>query len=623
MTASAFDAAADRLAQAFAAQIERWARQCGATTPSAAAAARAATAVSLAASSGDTCTDLASVFSGEDLGRSRTLLLESGVVTTPANLAGLPLVLDDDGRVYLHRYFDYERRLARRLLAAASKPHQAALPGTAQRLAELFAPRPGTTAPCPDWQRVAAALALLGRLTVISGGPGTGKTTTVVKVLACLVEQQPRCRIALAAPTGKAAARMLEAIADRASTLPEATRTLLPTEAQTVHRLLGVKARGYGFRHHAGNMLPIDVLIVDEASMLDLALATHLLEAVPDEARIILLGDKDQLAAVEAGAVFAEISADPSLDEATRAHVSALCDVPPETIRLMTAGPSTPLVNTTVWFTETHRFSKSSGIGALAAAINGGDASAVMGLLQAGGDSLRWLEDDRQLMVHVREGYAAFVEALRTHPDNVGAVTRAFESFRVLCAVREGSRGVERLNDQCERMLRAAVTATPSATSGAPTWYVGRPVMVSRNDYIVKLFNGDVGITLPDSNGTLQVYFPVADNTFRAVAPARLPEHETAFAVTVHKAQGSEFDRVAVVLPERHGTVVTRELLYTAATRARKQMMLCASASVLESAIVSATRRHSGLADRLRDTCPVGKGGVVERALPHSTDSAD
>lgn len=601
MTANDFDAAARRLAKGFAAQVERWSRQRATTPEGVSAAVLAAEAVSLATGAGHTCTHLASVFADEDAAQARALLFGSGVVTTQERAEALPLVLDDDGRIYLHRYFDYEQRLARRLLAAARQPLDAPVPGTAERLAELFAPPQGAAAPAPDWQRVAAALALGRRLTVISGGPGTGKTTTVVNVLACLIEQQPGCRIVLAAPTGKAAARMMEAVSARASTLPEAVRDLLPVEAQTIHRLLGVTPRGDGFRHHAGNRLPIDVLIVDEASMLDLALAAHLLEAVPDEARIVLLGDKDQLAAVEAGAVFAEVSADPSLDAATRASVAALCGVDPAVIQAPAPEVHTPLANTTVWFTETHRFAKDSSIGALATAINAGDPVAVTALLQANTDgSLRWLHEDPRLMAHVLEGYAPFFDAVCTHQVDIAAVTRAFDSFRVLCAVRDGMRGVYALNQQCEQAMRAAVAGLPPVSGGTRAWYPGRPVIVLRNDYVVKLFNGDVGITLPDEHGNLQVYFPGPDKMFRAVAPARLPEHETAFAITVHKSQGAEFDRVAVVLPEQRSAVVTRELLYTASTRARKQVAVCASAAVLERAVLSRTRRHSGLIARLR-----------------------
>jgi exodeoxyribonuclease V alpha subunit len=595
------DAAAARLARGFAAQVERWSLQCLASPESARAAARAAEAVSLATGAGHTCSYLENAFADDDAAQVRARLLASGVVTTPASLKALPLVLDEDGRIYLHRYFDYEQRVAARLLAAARSPAYGHAPGTTQRLAALFTPFKEAQALCPDWQRVAAALALGRRLTVISGGPGTGKTTTVVNVLACLIEQHPACRIALTAPTGKAAARVMEAVSARASTLPDAVRDLMPVEAQTIHRLLGVTPRGDTFRHHAGNRLPIDVLIVDEASMLDLALAAHLLEAVPDEARIILIGDKDQLAAVEAGAVFAEVSADPSLDDATRAAVASLCDVDPAMIRPPLTDIRTPLANTTVWLTQVHRFAKDSEIGALARAINAGDPAAVIALLRANMDgSLRWLEDERRLMAHVRDGYAAFVDALCTHADDIAAVARAFGSFRVLCAVREGVRGVHALNQQCEQWVRAAVTGLPSSTAGP--WYPGRPVMVLRNDYIVKLFNGDVGIALPDGQGELQVYFPGAGKTFRSVAPARLPEHETAFAVTVHKSQGSEFDRVTVLLPEQKSAVVTRELLYTASTRARRQVALCASPTALEQAVITRTQRHTGLVARLRQS---------------------
>ncbi len=601
MMADDFDAAAERLAKGFAAQVERWSGQLGATPSSVSAAVRAAEAVSLDASAGHACTHLDSVFADEDTRQARALLLDSGVVTTAQRLETLPLVLDDDGRIYLHRYFDYEQRLAARLLAAARHPLDTPRPGTAQRLAELFASPEGREASGVDWQRVAAALALGSRLTVISGGPGTGKTTTVVNLLACLIEQRPASRIALAAPTGKAAARMMEAVSARAATLPETIRNLLPVQAQTIHRLLGVTPRGDTLKHHSRNRLPIDILIVDEASMLDLATATHLLEAVAEDARIVLLGDKDQLAAVDVGAVFADVSADPSLDQATRTRAAALCGVDISAIQPPPSEARTPLANTTVWLTETHRFAKDSGIGALATAINAGDATAVRALLQAGTDeSLHWLDENHELTAWVREGYAAFVDAVRTHPGDVAAVTRAFDGFRVLCAVREGVRGVRALNRQCEQMLRAAVTGLPSMPPGAQAWYPGRPVMVLRNDYVVKLFNGDVGITLPDEYGDLQVYFPESDKTFRAVAPARLPEHETAFATTVHKAQGSEFDRVLVVLPEQRSTVVTRELLYTASTRARKQVTLCASSAALERAVSTPIRRHSGLIARLR-----------------------
>ena len=241
------------------------------------------------------------------------------MVGTPEAPAAHPLILDDDGRLYLHRYFDYERRLARRLMRAFARPDGRHRQGRRRRSSTACSPptRSGW-ANRPDWQKIATALALERRLTIISGGPGTGKTTTVVNVLACVLAGNPDCRIRLAAPTGKAAARMLEAIRNAAAHLPADLRERLPAESFTVHRLLGVLPGSGEFRHHAGNPLPIDLLVVDEASMLDLALATKLVEAVPPAAHIILLGDKDQLAAVESGAVFSELSADPTLSNGVR-----------------------------------------------------------------------------------------------------------------------------------------------------------------------------------------------------------------------------------------------------------------------------------------------------------------
>jgi exodeoxyribonuclease V alpha subunit len=396
---------------------------------------------------------------------------------------------------------------------------------------------------------------------------------------------------------------MMEAIGARAAALPEALRRQLPTEAQTVHRLLGAGGRGGDFRHHAANRLPIDILVVDEASMLDLALATQLLEAVPDEARIVLLGDKDQLAAVEAGSVFAEVSADPSLDAPTRRALAPLAAVAAEALRPPEA-------------TETHRFAGDSGIAALAAAVRAGDAAQAGALLQGDADgALRWLHDDAALAAHVRAGYAPFVEAVCTRAADTAAVMRTFDAFRVLCAVRGGPRGVAALNRACEQVMRAAVAeagALPPPLGpgpGAATWYLGRPVMVTRNDHGLKLFNGDVGIALPDargSDGPLRVHFPGPGGTFRAIAPARLPEHETAFATTVHKSQGSEFDRVVVVLPAQPSAVLTRELLYTAVTRARGQVALAASPQMLQLAVTTPTRRHSGLLARLHEAAKAG-----------------
>ncbi|MBK6865753.1 MAG: exodeoxyribonuclease V subunit alpha [Ideonella sp.] len=578
------------LAAGFARRIERWSLAGGAAPAAARAAHDAAHALSLATAAGHVCIELRAL--GDDAPALRDALLASGTVGSAQAPGACPLVLDDDGRLYLQRYFDYERRLAARLVRLAANPERPPLDAPALR-ASLDARFGSAVAGAePDWQKLAAALALRGRLTIISGGPGTGKTTTVVALLACLIEQQPGCRIALAAPTGKAAARMTEAIAQRAQLLPPALRSAMPADAATVHRLLEAGPAGFG--RHAGRPLAIDVLIVDEASMLDLALATQLLEAVPEAARVVLLGDKDQLAAVESGAVFAELSADPSLSDACRAELAALTGTPAAAIVPPPAARTTALADSTVWLRRNYRFGADSAVARLAEAINAGDGDAA---LDSAGPLL---DGSAATLAHALDGYAPLLKAVL---DGAPAeeVHAAFARYRVLAALRDGPRGVAGLNARIEQAVRGAL----GALDGAPRspWYPGRPVLVRRNDALLKLFNGDIGIALPTAaDGALEVVFQRADGSLRRIAPARVPEHETAFGMTVHKAQGSEFDAVLVVLPEQAASrVLTRELVYTAVTRARSAVTLCAGPVVLAAAVGRTTQRRSGLLARLRE----------------------
>ena len=642
------------LADGFARHAAQWATAAGADASTAAVVARAALALSLAISEGHVCLMLPALAAARDdaaaprldLARWRAALHASGIVGTPGAPGALPLILDADDRLYLHRYFDYERRLAARLTHAR---HAGARTGTGTgtgtsastdaagdagtgagpaanatasatlraRLRDLFAANAARLDGAADWQQLAAALALRGRLTVISGGPGTGKTTTVVNLLACLVTLDPGCRIALAAPTGKAAARMTDAIRQRAQHLPPELRDRMPAESSTVHRLLGVTPSG--FAHDAAHPLAIDALVVDEASMLDLALATQLLEAVPPAARIILLGDKDQLAAVESGAVFAELSVDPSLTEACIADLAALTGTPAAAIAPPAPVTASALQDSAVWFTQTYRFARDSGIGRLAADVNGGRAAEAAAWLRDGADAeVAWLETPphaslEPALQRMDAGYADFRDAVAAvaagaagaaDERQVAAVTEAFGRFRVLCALRDGPRGVGALNTALTRRWRIAL-GLPGLDDapGASPWFPGRPVLVLHNDYVLRLFNGDIGIALPDDQGHLLVHFPDADRpgAFRAIAPVRLPRHETAFAMTVHKSQGSEFDGVLVMLPEQRSRVLTRELLYTAITRARRRVTLVTDAPVLEQAIATPTERHSGLLTRLAE----------------------
>ncbi len=591
------------LAEGFAVQVASWARRQGADEAAVLLAQRAAQALSLATGSGHVCLRLADLqaFAGDgapSLAELRCRLLDSAVVGTPQSPSARPMILDAQGRLYLHRDFDHECRLARRLVRAAAAPPMAVDTAARQQLEALFGAGDGHA----DWQKLAAALALRRRLLVISGGPGTGKTTTVVNLLGCLLTQQPDARIALAAPTGKAAARMSEALRQRAAHLPQALRERLPVQASTVHRLLG--AHPGGFQHDEARPLAIDVLVVDEASMLDLALARRLLDAVPDNARLVLLGDKDQLAAVESGAVFAELSTDPTLGGECIDALAALCALPREAIVPAAPTESGPLRDTVVWLTCNFRFGAASGIGRAAEHIrHGRPAELLAQLRQAGDSSLQWLDDGgvtpsaatRQQLL---DGYAAYFDALRHDAGDVAALSRAFERFRVLCALREGPRGVLAINQWLSEQARDAL---PGGAVSASPWYPGRPVMVLRNDPLLKLFNGDVGITLPGAQGEPMVHFADAAGGFRALPALRLPAHETAFAMTVHKAQGSEFDGLLVLLPAQRSRVLTRELLYTALTRARQRVVLAADAAVVAAAVASRTERQSGLLARLRE----------------------
>jgi exodeoxyribonuclease V alpha subunit len=517
-----------------------------------------------------------------------------------------PLILDSQRRLYLSRYFHYEQRLAEFLRSAAS---EALSPTDPERMKEtlerLFPPSaPGTV----DWQKVAALTAAVRRFTVITGGPGTGKTTTVAKILALLLELSSGkpLRIALAAPTGKAATRLEEAIGRAVGELQvsDAVRDALPRDASTVHRLLGSLPNSPYFAHDAANPLGLDVLVVDEASMVDLALMAKLVDALPEGARLILLGDKDQLASVEAGAVLGDIcnaGEERCFSEPFGHFVEPVLGLIPRSTR----SDSPRLSDCIAELYTSYRFGECKTIDSLSRAIRNGSVQEAMDMLSVEGSAdFQWRELPSPQALRgsmqdvIWEGLKPYFES-----ESIEEIFDRLASFRLICALRKGPYGVEGLNAMVERILEQQGIVRPRET------YAGRPIMITANDYNLRLFNGDLGICLPTEwpeHGTLmtsdhesRATFHDTGKTVRRFPVNRLPSHETAYAITVHKSQGSEFDTVHLILPNHDSPVLTRELLYTGITRAKKKVVLWTPREVFLLALSRRIQRSSGLRDGL------------------------
>ncbi|UVW27356.1 exodeoxyribonuclease V subunit alpha [Massilia sp. H6] len=527
-----------------------------------------------------------------------------------------PLVLDGE-RLYLRRYWRDEMLVAAAVRARALETRPVDTEAVRGWLDVLFAASLKTgQGDTPDWQKLACAIALRGKLAIITGGPGTGKTYTVARLLALLFATAPQGqgqRIALAAPTGKAAARLKQSIDKALNELADKVGAALPLReltqrmgaARTLHSLLGARPDTRAFAHHRGNPLDVDVLIVDEASMVHLEMMASLLDALPPGASLILLGDKDQLASVEAGAVLGDLCHDAQSGGYTDATLDYARAASGEDIPPAFGGDGGSLAQQTVMLRHSRRFS--GPIGQLALAVNAGDAPAAHALLRAGSDGpaggVRWIENAGQqhVLQLALSGYGSYLDVLTAAPNGslntnheewVRQILQRFESFRILCAVRDGEWGVAGLNDAITARLAQAGLLRPGGE-----WYVGRPVMVTRNDYGTGVFNGDIGLTLPDPArpGALRVYFLEGD-AVRSVLATRLRSVETAFAMTVHKSQGSEFRHTVLALPRERGAILTRELVYTGITRASEQFTLVSPpGTVLAEAVALRTHRTSGL----------------------------
>ena len=535
--------------------------------------------------------------------------------------ASQPLVLCGN-RLYLRRYWAYEKRIAKQVLARGAMPVPLDTPAVRQQLDLLFPPDESQTG--PDWQKVACGIALRGRLSIITGGPGTGKTYTAARLLALLFAIEPareRLRIALAAPTGKAAARLKQSIEGALGELQEklggaldlaALASHIPA-ARTLHTLLGARPDTRQFRFSAAHPLDVDVLIVDEASMVHLEMMAALLEALPRDARVIFLGDKDQLASVEAGAVLGDLCNQAEKGLYSASTLAWVKDVTGQTIAQTFAGQGSPLAQQTVMLRKSRRFG--GPIGQLALAVNAGQAALANSLLgrpAARSEVVRIDAVSAEAAVHLAlngrpgapQSFSRYLDLLKAGPAAASghevwakAILQAYDDFRLLCAVREGEWGAAGLNQFVERALVAQ-----GKLRKVGQWYEGRPVMVTRNDPALGVYNGDIGIVLktpsvePGSTATsLRAWFLDGDRA-RSVSVTRLAHVETAFAMTVHKSQGSEFAHTVLVLPKDPSRVLTRELVYTGITRARQAFTLVSGRGpAFAEAIGHRTKRAGGL----------------------------
>ncbi|OKH85048.1 exodeoxyribonuclease V subunit alpha [Mycobacterium sp. ST-F2] len=508
---------------------------------------------------GSVCVDLSTV--AEDIGGDLPWPASDELIAAVAGspLTGRAIRLDHDRLLYLDRYWREELQVCADLLALSARASQ---PVTDAELERLFPPTDYAE------QRAAAQLALTQPVTVLTGGPGTGKTTTVARLLALVAQaaHPGRLRIALAAPTGKAAARLQEAVSAEVAKLDAADRERLTgLRAVTLHRLLGKRPDSASrFRHHRGNRLPHDVIVVDETSMVSLTLMARLLEAVRPDARLLLVGDPDQLTSVQAGAVLADL-------------VDGLADHPSIKIAALRT---------------THRFG--AAIGGLAEAIRSGDAERVLTLLRAGDPAVEFVEDaDPEAVLRpVLVGHALKVRECALLGAGDAGLT-VMDEHRLLCAHRDGPYGVRHWNRQVERWI----TDETGQATWSP-WYPGRPLLVTANDYALGIYNGDTGLVATGPDG-VQVYIAGATAT-QQFSPSRIADVETMYALTIHKSQGSQADQVTVILPPADSRLLTRELFYTAVTRAKKKVRIVGSADEVRAAVGRQALRASGLRDRLR-----------------------
>lgn len=514
-----------------------------------------------------------------------------------------PFVIDNH-KLYLQRYFAYETKLYKTLLSHIQlsseilEQRKSTLRELKPHIAQLF----GTNGHNTDWQLVAALLALLQNFCIITGGPGTGKTTTVAKILALLLKQNENLKIALAAPTGKASVRMAESIGATDILVEDTIKTKLKQlQPTTLHRLLGWKRNSPYFAHNKNNPLPYDVLLVDECSMIDLAMFSKLMQAVSKNTKVILLGDKDQLSSVEAGSAFSDLCSALPLPNLFSSDMTQFLNAffPQSSQQVIPASEALTnhLTNHVVTLQYSHRFSSDSGIGKLSHAVITGNQQILNEIIETQNEeTIIDTEYDQNLFNEFLKGYETYIKI-----DTPYEALLAFNKIKVLCATRNGEMGVKQTNIFIQNYIKKIFNNT---TDISATFYENMPIMITENNYNLGLFNGDIGIIRKDQHGDLKAWFinedKAAEEKVKSVLPAYINNYELAFAMTIHKSQGSEFEEVLIRLPRKsESNLLTKELLYTGITRAKQKVIIQAEITTLFNCINTAVERGSGLTERL------------------------
>ncbi|OUS24683.1 exodeoxyribonuclease V subunit alpha [Thalassotalea sp. 42_200_T64] len=504
------------------------------------------------------------------------------------------LVVFEYQQLYLRRYWQFEQELAQcihRKIGQNSNADAQSVEQINHIVKSLFA----TTTEQVDWQLTAVCNALNKTFSIIAGGPGTGKTYTVTKLLAGLLMQCPEANIAMVAPTGKAAQRLSESIVAAVHSFSDSTQistdilARIPTTASTIHRLLGVIKNSPNFRHDQHNLLTIDVLLIDEVSMVDLPMMTRVFRALPEHCRVILLGDADQLPSVATGSVLADLAPWPGTQYSmVNKRFIERCSG-----QNLPEFSEHPAIDYLTYLTFSRRFSGEGGIGRLAKLTMAGDAEQSWLRLTSKQDAEVKFIDNKSLTEYIKELTEQFYQPI-FKANNIAQAFSCLDKFRILAPTRGGEFGLQNLNFLVEQQL-LKLKCIPFKQE----LYHGRPIMISQNNYGVNLYNGDIGLLFNDANGKLMAYF--ADNEgYRAISIARLPAFETVFAMTIHKTQGSEFENVAIILPQtRTNRLLSRELIYTGITRAKKQLQLYCTKDVWTAAVAQKVSRASGLTQRL------------------------